>query len=73
MKLGVAGTNPFALDKAKVSPPGTMVRYTHTDGRRLVGLVVARKEPLSDGGLPIHLVVWSDGTMSQHVYCERMF
>lgn len=73
MKLGVAGPNPFALDEAKVNPPGTMVRYIHTDGRKLVGLVVAQRPPPTQGALPVHLVVWSDGSMSQHVYCERMF
>ena len=54
-------------------PPGTMVRYTNVEGEHLVGLVVARKEPPSKGAMPIHLVVWSNGSMSEHIYCERLF
>lgn len=50
-----------------------MVRYTNVEGEHLVGLVVARKEPPSKGAMPIHLVVWSNGTLSEHIYCERLF
>lgn len=73
MKLGAVGSNSLALNEVKINPPGTMVKYTHTDGRKLVGLIVAQRPPPLQGALPVHLVVWSDGSLSQHIYCERMF
>lgn len=53
--------------------PGTMVRYLTVDGFELLGLVVAQKPPPTKGAMPIHLVVWSNGSMSQHVYCTLAF
>ena len=66
--------NPAAMIKAdKVITPGTMVKHTSSRGKRLTGLVVATKQPSRPGVLPLNLVVWSDGSMSEHVFCEPLF
>lgn len=73
MKTSVTDIDLFAFVKDRVNPPGTMVKYTRPDGRKLMGLVIAQRPPPPRGALPVHLIVWSDGSMSRHIYCERMF
>jgi len=63
----------MTLARSQIIPPGTLVKYLNVEGQHLVGLVVARRDPPTRGAWPMHLVVWSDGHMSEHVYCERLF
>lgn len=64
---------PEPMVKGGSVPPGTMVRYLTVEGIELLGLVVAQQPPPTKGAMPIHLVVWSNGSMSQHVYCTLAF
>lgn len=72
--MSVAGHfDMVTLAATRVIPPGTMIRYTNVEGERLVGLVIARRPPPSEGAMPFHLVLWSNCTLSTHVYCEPLF
>lgn len=49
--------------------PGALVKYTTTDNRHLFGLVIARVKSKTLGLAARHIIVWCDGTMSEHIYC----